>query len=103
MSQAPKKDKDPSWLTVTDATASVVLSKPINANDIQVDRLTLRSPTIREVRVATKAAPDDEEQSELILFASLSDSGVKDLEGLTVRDYKRVQTAYFRLVREDGI
>ncbi|WP_350649082.1 phage tail assembly protein [Pseudomonas sp. HY13-MNA-CIBAN-0226] len=100
---AQEAKKTPEWLTVTNDSARITLSSPIAINDVKTDQLVLRSPTIREVRAATRAGGDDEEQRELILFASLSDAGQKDLEGLSVRDYKRVQTAYFRLVREDGV
>ena len=37
------------------------------------------------------------------LFASLAEVGVKDLEGLTLKDYSRLQTGYFRLVQDDEL
>ena len=96
-------DKVPEWLTITADSATIKLSKIVKVNQIETDQLTMRSPTVREVRAATKAAPDDEEQSEMILFASLTDAGQYDLGELSVRDYKRLQAAYFRLVREDRV
>lgn len=42
--------KLPSWLTITSDSAVVILSKPSEINSVTVDRLTLRSPTVREVR-----------------------------------------------------
>lgn len=96
-------DKIPEWLTITADSATIKLSKIVKVNQIETDQLTMRSPTVREVRAATKAAPDDEEQSEMILFASLTDAGQNDLGELSVRDYKRLQAAYFRLVREDRV
>lgn len=100
---AQNTDKTPEWLTVSDDSAIIKLSKIVKVNQIETDQLTMRSPTVREVRHATKAAPDDEEQSEMILFASLTDAGPNDLGELSVRDYKRLQAAYFRLVREDRV
>ncbi|WP_397453744.1 phage tail assembly protein [Pseudomonas lurida] len=96
-------EKTPEWMTVSADSAIIKLSKIVKVNQIETDQLTMRSPTVREVRHATKAAPDDEEQSEMILFASLTDAGPNDLGELSVRDYKRLQAAYFRLVREDRV
>ena len=100
---AQNTEKTPEWLTVSADSAIIKLSKIVKVNQIDTDQLTMRSPTVREVRHATKAAPDDEEQSEMILFASLTDAGPSDLGELSVRDYKRLQAAYFRLVREDRV
>lgn len=96
-------DKIPEWLTVTTDSATIKLSKIVKVNQVDTDQLIMRSPTVREVRHATKASPDDEEHSEMILFASLTDAGASDLSELSVRDYKRLQAAYFRLVREDRV
>lgn len=95
--------KIPTWLTLTDEAAQITLSSPCEINGVKTDRLTLRNPTIREVRAAGALSGDDEELRELTLFATLASAGQKDLEELKVRDYKRLQIAYFRLVREDGV
>lgn len=100
MAQATKKT--PSWLTVTDASATVRLTAPIQANGVQVDTLRLRAPTVRDIRNA-QAGGDDEEQRELGLFASLAEVGVKDLEGMALKDYTRLQAGYFRLVQDDEL
>ncbi|PFG58888.1 phage tail assembly protein [Pseudomonas poae] len=100
---AKEIDKIPEWLTITVDSATIKLSKIVKVNQVDTDQLVMRSPTVREVRHATKACPDDEDQSEMILFASLTDAGANDLCELSVRDYKRLQAAYFRLVREDRV
>lgn len=94
--------KAPSYLVVESDRVTVSLSKPAEANGVQVDKLTLRAPTVRDVRTATSATGDDE-QREMNLFASLAEVGVKDLEGLTLKDYTRLQAGYFRLVQEDEL
>lgn len=93
----------PPWLTLTNESARITLSFPVEINGVLTDSLTLRNPTVREVRAANAVGGGDEEQRELTLFASLADAGQKDLEGLKIRDYARLQTAYFRLVLEDGV
>jgi len=80
----------------------VRLSKPSEANGVQVDQLSLRAPTVRDIRTA-QAGSGDEEQRELNLFASLAEVGVKDLEGLALKDYTRLQAGYFRLLQDDEL
>lgn len=94
--------KTPSWLVVTGDRVTVTLTMPIVANGIQVDKLSLRAPTVRDIRSAQGGA-GDEEQRELNLFASLAEVGVKDLEGMALKDYTRLQTGYFRLVQDDEL
>lgn len=96
MTQATDK-KLPVWLAVTPDSAVVTLSRPSDANGIKVETLTLRAPAVREVRAADRASNGDDEQRELMLFAGLAEVGLKDLEGLKLVDYRRVQAAYSRL------
>lgn len=88
----------PAWLSLTAVAAVVKLTRPSNANGVQVETLTLRAPLVREVRAADRASNGDEEQRELMLFAGLAEAGVKDLEGLKLADYRRLQSAYAHLV-----
>jgi hypothetical protein len=90
--------KLPEWLKVTPESAVVTLSRPCDANGVRVETLTLRAPVVREVRAADRASNGDDEQRELMLFAGLAEVGLKDLEGLKLVDYRRVQAAYSRLV-----
>lgn len=93
----------PKWLQLGDGIATVALSRPSQANGIQVDKLSLREPTVREMRAATLQGGSNEEEQEMVLFCSLASIGRADLEGLLMRDYRRLQTAYFRLGADDGI
>ena len=97
MNQATAK-KVPAWLSLSALAAVVTLTRPSNANGVLVETFTLRAPAVREVRAADKASNGDEEQRELMLFAGLAEVGVKDLEGLKLADYRRVQAAYSHLV-----
>ena len=94
--------KTPSWLTLTNDRVTVALTRPAEANGLTVDKLSLRAPTVRDIRSAQGGA-GDEEQRELNLFASLAEVGVKDLESLALKDYTRLQTGYFRLVQDDEL
>ena len=93
----------PKWLQLGDGIATVALSRASQVNGIQVDKLTLREPTVREMRAATLQGGSNEEEQEMVLFCSLASIGRADLEGLLMRDYRRLQTAYFRLGADDGV
>jgi hypothetical protein len=93
----------PKWLQLGDGIATVALSRPSEANGVKVDKLTLREPTVREMRAATLQGGSNEEEQEMVLFCSLASIGRADLEGLLMRDYRRLQTAYFRLGADDGV
>lgn len=94
--------KNPSWMAVGDDRVTVTLSRPTDANGVQVDKISLRAPTVRDLRNAQQTG-DSEEQRELNLFASLAEVSGKDLEGMTLKDYTRLQAGYFRLVQDDEI
>ncbi|MCY1266310.1 Phage tail assembly chaperone protein, E, or 41 or 14 [compost metagenome] len=98
-----KENVLPKWLQLGSGIATVVLSRASQANGIQVDKLTLREPTVREMRAATLQGGSNEEEQEMVLFCSLASIGRADLEGLLMRDYRRLQTAYFRLGADDGV
>lgn len=91
----------PSWMTLAADRVTVKLTVPVEANGVRVDTLSLRAPTVRDLRVARQTAPNDEEQQDLNLFASLAEVGIKDLDGMALKDYARLQAGYFRLVQED--
>ncbi|MGW7774569.1 phage tail assembly protein [Pseudomonas machongensis] len=98
-----QENHQPQWLNLAADRVTVRLSRPSEANGIQVDSLTLRAPTVRDMRNAQAGGASDDEQRELNLFASLAEVGIKDLEGLTLKDYGRLQAGYFRLVQDDEV
>ncbi|WP_285418032.1 phage tail assembly protein [Pseudomonas sp. efr-133-TYG-5] len=93
----------PCWLSITTDQALVTLSCPASINGVTVDKLALRSPTVRDVREASREAGGDDEQRELVLFSALSGAPVADLEGLKLVDFNRLQAGYFRLDSDDGV
>ncbi|MBC3479962.1 phage tail assembly protein [Pseudomonas sp. SWRI77] len=93
----------PKYIALTAENVTITLTKPVVLNGIEQDKITLRAPTVRDIRNSSKTSDGDEEQRELNLFASLADVGVKDLEDLVYKDYNRVQTGYTFLVREDEL
>ena len=93
--------KTPRWLTVSEDSASIKLSRPTELNGVKQNRIILRVPTIGDLRAAAKHAKDDKEAQEIFLFASLAECSPPDIERLSVKDYNRLQEGYFRLVADD--
>lgn len=93
----------PKWMAVTDAGVTITLSTPSELNGLKLDKISMRSPTVREVRACQQAHPNDELAVDAMLFASLAEIGEKDLMGLTLKDYERVKSGYFRMVDEDEL
>jgi len=91
----------PSWLELTEEGATITLRKATEINQIKVNRLNMRAPTVSDVQQATVQAAGDAEKRELILFASLTEAGAKDIAAMTIVDYNRIQAGYFRLVKDD--
>ena len=102
MTTATEK-KTTAWLNLTDEGVTVTLRYPTELNSVKTDKITLRAPTVRDVRTAQATSGNDAEQREMQLFASLAEVSVKDLECLKLLDYQRVQEGYFRLVSEDQL
>ncbi|WP_407692553.1 phage tail assembly protein [Pseudomonas neuropathica] len=55
MTQAIAKNL-PAWLSLSAVGAVVTLTRPSQANSIDVETLNLRNPTVREVRAAGRRA-----------------------------------------------
>jgi len=95
--------KTPAWLNLSDEGVTVTLRYPTELNSVKTDKITLRAPTVRDVRTAQATSGNDAEQREMQLIASVAEVSVKDLECLKLLDYQRVQEGYFRLVNEDEL
>lgn len=96
-------NKIPSWMTLAVDRVTVKLSVPTEANGVRVDTLSLRAPTVRDLRNARQAFPNDEEKQDEFLYTSLAEIGTKDIDNMLVKDLNRLQAGYFRLVREDEL
>ena len=93
----------PKYIQLEADRVTVTLSTPAELNGVKQDTITLRAPTVRDIRNSTKTSDGDDEQRELNLFASLAEVHVKELEGLAYKDYNRLATGYTFLVRDDEV
>lgn len=92
----------PAWISDLDGEGvTVQLSVKATINSVEVDSVRLRSPTLAEVRKVQKMNKGDPDAVELQLFASLIDAPPADIAALKLKDYNRVNIAYFRMVEED--
>ena len=90
--------KLPSWLVINDdGSATVTLSRPREFNTVKTDKVTLREPTVKDWRAAKLMHKDDKEALEVTLLASLAGCAPSDIDGVSMRDYGRLQEGYFRL------
>ncbi|MCX2689622.1 phage tail assembly protein [Pseudomonas sp. DCB_CB] len=97
------KKQPPKFIELTADSVTITLTRPAEFNGVKQDKITLRAPTVRDMRISTQTSDGDDEQRELNLFASLSEVGTKDLEGLFYKDYNRISIGYTFLVREDEL
>lgn len=93
----------PSWIEITATGVIVRLKWPIEANGVTVDRLSMRSPSVKDNRNADKLGQGSSAETEMHLFANLTEVKYTDIESLKERDYRRLQEGYFRLVEEDEL
>ncbi len=93
----------PKYLELTAENVTITLTKPVELNGVKQDKITLRAPTVLDIRNSTRTSDGDDEQRELNLFASLAEVHVKELEGLAYKDYNRVAAGYTFLVRDDEL
>lgn len=103
MSEQQKDKPLPSWLQLSESGAVIRFKGKATVCGVEVDQVTMRAPTIKDIRAAKKVSGDDEDSADDVLFASLIGASQADVEGLQVVDYNRLQRAYFRLVQDDGL
>lgn len=70
-------------------------------NQVLLGFLPVPRPSVS--RAAKAAARGDAEQEELALFSSMTQTAQKDLEELTIQNYRRLQAACFYLVQDDEL
>ena len=82
-------------------SATLALDHPIEAGGQSVTALRLRMPTVRDLRVAQKAAGTDQAEAEVRLFANLCEVAPDTIESMSLSDYERLQQLYQGFFRRD--
>lgn len=78
------------------------LGTPIGINGLKTDTIFLREPTVGDSLDIQKLAPSDDDQREVLMLARLADISTEDLKRMSMRDFRRMQKAYLRLVAVDN-
>lgn len=71
----------------------ITLKEPVTVAGQEYKTLELRSPKVRDMITANKAAKDDANR-EVALFANLCEVEPAVIEELSLADYRRLQEAY---------
>lgn len=76
----------------------IKLTTPIEFNGVKSDTLILREPTVGDSLDIQKLAATDDDQREVMMLARLADVSPEDLRGMSMKDFRRLQKGYLRLV-----
>jgi hypothetical protein len=88
----PKK-KPEDFVEYGEGFADIELSRPLDVAGVPVKKLRMREPTVRDQLVYDKLKGSDIER-EVTIFANLCEMDEKQMQTLSVRDYRRVSAAY---------
>ncbi len=76
----------------------IKLATPIEINGVKTDTIVLREPTVGDSLDVQKLAPNDDDQREVLMLARLADISPEDLKRMGMKDFRRMQKGYLRLV-----
>lgn len=85
--------KTPEWLNEGAGHVDITLSRPVEIAGVQTSTLRMREPTVRDQEAATEMKGSDASR-EIVMFANLCDVTPDEVRNLSIRDYKRLQTAF---------
>lgn len=83
----------PDYLEINDDHVVITLKKGLEIDGVKTNTITMREPTVKDT-LAMDAMKGTDAQKEIGYFANLCSLAPSDLEGLTQRDYLRLQKAY---------
>lgn len=85
--------KKPDYITEGDGFADIKLHGSATIGGVKVTTLRMREPTVKD-QMAGDATKGTEGEKEVAIFANLLEVSPDDVQAMTLRNYKRVQTAY---------
>ncbi|WP_419783735.1 phage tail assembly protein [Maridesulfovibrio sp.] len=72
---------------------TISLDYPVKDNGVEVKELSMRRPKVRDQKTARKSTDNDEDY-ESFLFANLCEVSPDLIDGMDMRDYKKLQKEY---------
>ena len=79
----------------------IKLATPIGINGVKTDTIVLREPTVGDSLDVHKLEPNDDDLREVLMLARLAEVSPEDLKRMSMRDFRRLQKGYLRLVATD--
>lgn len=84
----------PEWLKeLDDGSLEITLAKPLDVDGTKVAALVMREPTVADQLAASEAKGSDAAR-EITMFANLCEMSPADIQGMSLRNYGRVQKAF---------
>lgn len=83
---------NPDWLQEGEGHADITLSRPLALGAAKTTTIRMREPTVAD-QLAIDSIKGGDTQKEIGFFANLCELAPADIQKLTLRDYKRLQTA----------
>ncbi len=85
------------WLKQTDAGVEITLHKPLTVDGTKIPVITMREPTVRD-QLAMDAVKGGDAMKETSMLANLCMLTTDQVQGLTLKDYKRLQAAFMGFI-----
>ena len=76
----------------------IKLATPIEINGVKTDTIILREPTVGDSLDVHKLEPNDDDLREVLMLARLAEVSPEDLKRMSMKDFRRLQKGYLRLV-----
>lgn len=92
-----KKVAPEDFVEYGDGYANIELSRGIDVGGVNVKKLRMREPTVRDQTALDKMKGSDLE-NEIATFANLCEMDEKQILALPVRDYRRLTAAYMGFI-----
>lgn len=84
-------------LTPGDGFVDVKLSRAIEVGGVKTDTVRMREPTVADQETAGNIQGSDATR-EIMTFANLCEIAPDEIRSMTMRDYKRLQSAYITFI-----
>lgn len=92
-----QENKQPDFLTAGDGFVDVALTRPLNIDGANVTKLRMREPTVADQLAADEFKGTDAAR-EIFTMANLCQVSPDDLKKLSLKNYKRLQTAFLGFI-----
>lgn len=94
MQEAKAAEVRAKYVVYGDGFADITLQKGVSLGGAVTKALRMREPTVLDSRTAVATSKGAQDQMEVTMFANLCDVLPVDIDGMTARDYGRLQAAY---------